>query len=80
MSVWTNPTIPRHLGRSDEAIRLHWQEWIHNDRYQRQNGSGGDTAGTDIVIVGASATAPESSLSTIHRVARTHESNMTLGR
>ena len=80
---WTNRRIARHLCRSDAAIRRCWEEWVNNGRYQRQNGSGRPRATTereDRAIVRAAVTAPDSSLSTIHRVTRTHVSNMTLHR
>ncbi|GFX25012.1 cytochrome P450 3A8 [Trichonephila clavipes] len=36
---WTNRRITRFRGRSDAAIRRCWQEWMGNDRFQRQDGS-----------------------------------------
>ncbi|GFW02176.1 HTH_Tnp_Tc3_2 domain-containing protein [Trichonephila clavipes] len=36
---WANRRIARHMGRSDEAIRRCWQEWVDNGRFQRYDGS-----------------------------------------
>ncbi|GFW35373.1 HTH_Tnp_Tc3_2 domain-containing protein [Trichonephila clavipes] len=43
----TNRGIARHMGRSNAAIRRCWQEWMHNGRFQRRDGSGRPKATTD---------------------------------
>ena len=63
------------------AIRRCWQVWVNNPRYQGQNDSGRPKAiveRQDRAIVSAGVTELDSSLSTIHYVACTYVSNMTL--
>ena len=82
-SDWMNRTITWYLGRSNAKIKRCCQERINSNKYQRQNGSGWPRVRVereDREIVRAVVTTPDSSLSTIYRVAITQESNMTLCR
>ncbi|UYV78683.1 hypothetical protein LAZ67_16002377 [Cordylochernes scorpioides] len=80
---WSNRLIARNLCRNDAAIRRCWQKWVNNETMQRQDGSGRPRATTereDRAIVRMAVAAPESTLSTIQRVAGTQVSKMTINR
>ncbi|GFW93941.1 HTH_Tnp_Tc3_2 domain-containing protein [Trichonephila clavipes] len=80
---WANRRIARHMGRSDAAIRRHWQGWVETGRFQGNGGSGRPRATADredSLIVRSAVTASNSSLSPIRRTTRTRVSIMTIHR
>lgn len=74
---WTDWAITRHMGRSDEAIKRCWQEWVNNGRYQREDGNGLPKNKKNEKTEQLSQPT-DSSLSAIQYVANTRISNMTL--
>ncbi|GFU71370.1 HTH_Tnp_Tc3_2 domain-containing protein [Trichonephila clavipes] len=80
---WVNRRIARHMGRSDAAIRICWQEWVDNRRCMHHDGSCQPRATADRkdgLIVRSAVTAPDSSLSTIRHANLTRVSTMTFHR
>ncbi|GFV76651.1 HTH_Tnp_Tc3_2 domain-containing protein [Trichonephila clavipes] len=83
MSRRANRRIARHIGRSDEAFRRCWQEWVDSSRFQCHVGSGRPKATADRegrLIVRSAVTALDSSLSTLRRSTRTRMSIKTIDR
>ncbi|GFV54994.1 HTH_Tnp_Tc3_2 domain-containing protein [Trichonephila clavipes] len=80
---WAKRRIARHVGRSLEAIRRCWQEWVDNGKFQRPDRSGRPRATADHkdrLTVRSAVTALDSSLSTNRRATHTLVSTMTIHR
>ncbi|GFU93255.1 HTH_Tnp_Tc3_2 domain-containing protein [Trichonephila clavipes] len=81
---WEKSENRSFMDLSDGAIRRCWQEWVHNGRFQRHDGSGRSrfkSGKEDILIAISAVTATDLSLSTsIRRAAHTRVSTMTIHR
>ncbi|GFX95561.1 HTH_Tnp_Tc3_2 domain-containing protein [Trichonephila clavipes] len=80
---WVNRRIARYMGRSKAAIRICWQEWMDNGRFQRHDGSDrcrSTSDWEDEFTVRSAVTAPDSLLSTIRHATYTRVSTMTIHR